>query len=105
MRVHEPAAHFCAYDHAALPLLSSWHAPSAAEYQAGVRHLLPQPSWSCCCMPSWRAPSTAPAKLVVLLCGLRMHSVYPTRTARFGVALVPSGVLRLKNACHAKDFR
>jgi len=32
-------------------------------------------------------------------------SVYPTRTARFGVALVPSGVLRLKNAAHTKDFR
>lgn len=32
-------------------------------------------------------------------------SVYPTRTARFGVALVPSGVLRLKNSCHAKDYK
>ncbi|GLC34723.1 hypothetical protein PLESTB_001230700 [Pleodorina starrii] len=32
-------------------------------------------------------------------------SVYPTRTARFGVALVPEGVLKLKNAAHARDFR
>ncbi|PNW75841.1 hypothetical protein CHLRE_12g558400v5 [Chlamydomonas reinhardtii] len=32
-------------------------------------------------------------------------SVYPTRTARFGVALVPEGVLKLKNAAHAHDFR
>lgn len=32
-------------------------------------------------------------------------SVYPTRTARFGVALVPEGVLRLKNAPYARDYR
>ncbi|GAX83611.1 hypothetical protein CEUSTIGMA_g11035.t1 [Chlamydomonas eustigma] len=32
-------------------------------------------------------------------------SVYPTRTARFGVALVPEGVLKLKNAEFANDFR
>ncbi len=32
-------------------------------------------------------------------------SVYPTRTARFGVALVDSGVLRLKNAACARDER
>ncbi|CAL8469347.1 g8888 [Coccomyxa elongata] len=32
-------------------------------------------------------------------------SVYPTRTARFGVALVPSGVLKLKNIGFAEDFR
>eukprot|EP00955_Chlamydomonas_euryale_P114389 366275-Chlamydomonas_euryale.AAC.10 len=32
-------------------------------------------------------------------------SVYPTRTARFGVALVPSGVLKLKNAEFSEDFR
>ncbi|GIL72230.1 hypothetical protein Vretimale_296 [Volvox reticuliferus] len=32
-------------------------------------------------------------------------SVYPTRTARFGVALVPEGVLKLKNAANARDFR
>lgn len=31
-------------------------------------------------------------------------SVYPTRTARFGVALVPGGVLKLKNAAYAQDF-
>eukprot|EP00199_Chlamydomonas_sp_CCMP681_P002077 CAMPEP_0119108094 /NCGR_PEP_ID=MMETSP1180-20130426/13465_1 /TAXON_ID=3052 ORGANISM="Chlamydomonas cf sp, Strain CCMP681" /NCGR_SAMPLE_ID=MMETSP1180 /ASSEMBLY_ACC=CAM_ASM_000741 /LENGTH=427 /DNA_ID=CAMNT_0007093677 /DNA_START=136 /DNA_END=1419 /DNA_ORIENTATION=+ len=31
-------------------------------------------------------------------------SVYPTRTARFGVALVPSGTLKLKNAAYAQDF-
>ncbi len=36
---------------------------------------------------------------------LAFCSVYPTRTARFGVALVPSGVLKLKNAAFAKDFR
>lgn len=32
-------------------------------------------------------------------------SVYPTRTARFGVALVPEGVLKLKNAQYTRDFR
>ena len=32
-------------------------------------------------------------------------SVYPSRTARFGAALVPSGVLRLKNICYREDFR
>ncbi|KAI7845903.1 hypothetical protein COHA_000636 [Chlorella ohadii] len=32
-------------------------------------------------------------------------SVYPTRTARFGVALVPEGVLKLKNAQFAADYR
>ena len=32
-------------------------------------------------------------------------SVYPTRTARFGVALVPEGTLKLKNASFANDFR
>eukprot|EP00887_Chlorella_sp_A99_P002668 scaffold6.g2668.t1 len=32
-------------------------------------------------------------------------SVYPSRTARFGAALVPEGVLKLKNAQFAKDYR
>ena len=32
-------------------------------------------------------------------------SVYPTRTARFGVALVPEGVLKLRNASNKRDFR
>lgn len=32
-------------------------------------------------------------------------SVYPTRTARFGVALVPEGMLKLKNAQFASDYR
>ena len=32
-------------------------------------------------------------------------SVYPSRTARFGVALVPSGVLKLKGLEHAEDLR
>jgi tRNA-guanine family transglycosylase len=32
-------------------------------------------------------------------------SVYPTRTARFGVALTPQGTLRLKHARMAQDFR
>ncbi len=32
-------------------------------------------------------------------------SVYPTRTARFGVALVPEGVLKLKNSQFSADFR
>lgn len=31
-------------------------------------------------------------------------SVYPTRTARFGVGLTSSGVVRLKNAVHASDM-
>lgn len=32
-------------------------------------------------------------------------SVYPTRTARFGVALVSSGMLKLKNMTYAEDLR
>ena len=32
-------------------------------------------------------------------------SVYPTRTARFGVALVPDGTLKLKNSEYVEDFR
>ena len=32
-------------------------------------------------------------------------SVYPSRTARFGVALVSSGVLKLKNICYKDDYR
>ena len=32
-------------------------------------------------------------------------SVYPTRTARFGVALVGSGTLKLRNSAFAEDFR
>lgn len=47
--------------------------------------------------------------LDVVLCsalGADMYdSVYPTRTARFGVALVPEGVLRLKQAPFASDLR
>eukprot|EP01025_Chloroclados_australasicus_P003889 TRINITY_DN10928_c1_g1_i1.p1 TRINITY_DN10928_c1_g1~~TRINITY_DN10928_c1_g1_i1.p1 ORF type:complete len:421 (-),score=55.25 TRINITY_DN10928_c1_g1_i1:536-1798(-) len=47
--------------------------------------------------------------LDVVICtalGADMYdSVYPTRTARFGVALVDEGVLKLKNATYAKDFR
>lgn len=31
-------------------------------------------------------------------------SVYPTRTARFGVALVDTGVLKLKHRACAEDF-
>jgi queuine tRNA-ribosyltransferase catalytic subunit len=31
--------------------------------------------------------------------------VYPTRTARFGVALAPEGMLRLRNAACAQDLR
>jgi hypothetical protein len=32
-------------------------------------------------------------------------SVYPTRTARFGVALTPQGTLKLRHAKMAQDFR
>lgn len=32
-------------------------------------------------------------------------SVYPTRTARFGVALVPEGMLKLKNSTFLHDYR
>ena len=31
--------------------------------------------------------------------------VYPSRTARFGTALVPEGVLRLKTSSMAADYR
>uniref|UniRef100_A0A383VT87 Queuine tRNA-ribosyltransferase catalytic subunit 1 n=1 Tax=Tetradesmus obliquus TaxID=3088 RepID=A0A383VT87_TETOB len=47
--------------------------------------------------------------LDILVCsalGADMYdSVYPTRTARFGVALVDTGVMKLKNAAFAKDMR
>lgn len=48
-----------------------------------------------------------PLDIVVCSClGADMYdSVYPTRTARFGVALVDSGVLKLKNRACADDFR
>ena len=32
-------------------------------------------------------------------------SVYPTRTARFGVALADSGILKLRNRQYEEDFR
>ena len=32
-------------------------------------------------------------------------SVFPTRTGRFGVALVPTGSLKLKNSAFAEDMR
>ena len=45
----------------------------------------------------------------ILICsalGADMYdSVYPTRTARFGVALVPGGTLKLRNRPFAEDFR
>ncbi len=45
----------------------------------------------------------------ILICsalGADMYdSVYPTRTARFGAALVPGGVLKLRNTSYAQDFR
>lgn len=47
--------------------------------------------------------------LDIVLCsalGADMYdSVYPTRTARFGVALVPDGVIRLKQASFESDLR
>ena len=47
--------------------------------------------------------------LDIILCsalGADMYdSVYPTRTARFGVALVPEGVLKVRQACFATDLR
>lgn len=47
--------------------------------------------------------------LDIILCsalGADMYdSVYPTRTARFGAALVPEGVLRVKNQEYAEDLR
>ena len=47
--------------------------------------------------------------LDILVCsalGADMYdSVYPTRTARFGVALLDSGVMKLRNASFVKDFR
>lgn len=47
--------------------------------------------------------------LDVVICsalGADMYdSVYPTRTARFGVALVSSGVVRLKTAIYAQDYQ
>lgn len=47
--------------------------------------------------------------LDIILCsamGADMYdSVYPTRTARFGAALVPEGVLRIKNQEFANDLR
>lgn len=39
------------------------------------------------------------------MCALRNGNRYPTRTARFGVALVESGTLRLKQAAFVDDNR
>jgi tRNA-guanine transglycosylase len=46
-----------------------------------------------------------PLDIVVCSClGADMYDcVYPTRTARFGTALVPAGVMRLKQSCYAAD--
>lgn len=45
----------------------------------------------------------------ILICsalGADMYdSVYPTRTARFGTALVQGGLLKLRNSSFARDFR
>ncbi|EIE21665.1 Queuine tRNA-ribosyltransferase [Coccomyxa subellipsoidea C-169] len=46
-----------------------------------------------------------PLDIVISLGADMFDSVYPTRTARFGVALVPSGVLKLKNVGFTEDFR
>ena len=47
--------------------------------------------------------------LDVVICsalGADMYdSVYPTRTARFGVALISTGVLRLKTSSYATDYQ
>jgi queuine tRNA-ribosyltransferase len=47
--------------------------------------------------------------LDVVLCsalGADMYdSVYPTRTARFGVALVDFGTMKIKNAEYKNDMR
>ena len=47
--------------------------------------------------------------LDIIICsalGADMYdSVYPTRTARFGVALVPEGTLKLKNSAYERDYR
>lgn len=45
----------------------------------------------------------------ILVCsalGADMYdSVYPSRTARFGTALVPGGALKLRNSNFAQDLR
>lgn len=48
-----------------------------------------------------------PLDIVVCVClGADMFDcVYPTRTARFGTALVPHGLLKLKHKEFARDFR
>lgn len=47
--------------------------------------------------------------LDVVLCsalGADMYdSVYPTRTARFGVALVDEGTMKLRNSAYVNDLR
>ena len=47
--------------------------------------------------------------LDIVLCtalGADMYdSVYPTRTARFGVALIEAGQLKLRNKAYEADFR
>jgi tRNA-guanine transglycosylase len=69
-----------------------------------------------CTTPKYGLPSSKPrylmgvgyaVDLVVCSClGVDMFDcVYPTRTARFGTALVPEGCLQLKNARFAQDFR
>lgn len=45
----------------------------------------------------------------ILVCsalGADMYdSVYPTRTARFGTALLHGGLLKLRNSSFSRDFR
>ncbi|XP_074386504.1 queuine tRNA-ribosyltransferase catalytic subunit 1 [Zonotrichia albicollis] len=56
--------------------------------------------------PSSPLPSYATDLVVCVALGCDMFDcVFPTRTARFGSALVPWGSLQLKNHQFAKDFR
>lgn len=62
----------------------------------------------CSCLGADMYGAHAPPRCVVAshpfsLAAAPADCVYPTRTARFGTALVPEGTLRLRQACHASD--
>lgn len=78
--------------------------PCCSTALAAVPSQLPSPAEPLPSCPASSACSIPSAALAAL--GADMYdSVYPTRTARFGVALVPQGVLKLKNAAYVQDYR
>ena len=57
----------------------------------------------CIVYPTLKSQVDSPLSLLPAS-NVRFDCVYPTRVARFGVAIVPSGTMRLKAKEYAKDL-